>query len=69
MTGLRETSEASMVAAHKAGTAFWRYNRPVDATREHLASVARSCGWHGEDETAWLAGYYGAKARDQGWEE
>ena len=63
MTGLYETTEATMVAAHKAGMAYWQRNRPYDSTSESLAQVARSCGWHGDDMVAWLAGYYGAQAR------
>jgi hypothetical protein len=64
MSGLRETTEATMIAAHKAGMAFWRNNKPQDATREGLAWHARTCGWHGDDNDAWLAGFYGAKSRD-----
>jgi len=65
MTNLRETTEATMVAAHQAGRAYWRNNRPLDATREQLASHARSCGWRGEDEAAWLAGFYGEHKRSE----
>ena len=65
MTGLRETNEATMVEAHKAGRAYWRNNRPPDAvTLESLAALARSCGWHGADNEAWLAGYYGERRRE-----
>jgi len=54
----------SMLAAHKAGIAFWRMNRPVDATREALTFHARTCGWKTAAEIeAWLAGYYGEKRR------
>lgn len=60
---MRETTETTMIEAHKAGAAYWRRNKPVDATREALESLARSCGWHGEDCTAWLAGFYGEKSR------
>lgn len=56
-------TEATMVAAHQAGMAYWRRNKPYDATPDALASLARSCGWHGEDNDAWLAGFYGAKQR------
>ena len=62
--GRSESTESTMIEAHKAGMAYWRQNRPVDATRENLASHARTCGWHGADNKAWLAGYYGAKRRD-----
>jgi hypothetical protein len=61
MTNLREVTEATMVAARKAGAAYWRNNRPLDATREQLAFHARTCGWRAQDEIAWLAGYYRAK--------
>lgn len=61
---MRETTEATMAEAHKAGMAYWKRNRTVDATRDQLASLARSCGWHGEDNASWLAGYYGAQQRD-----
>jgi hypothetical protein len=66
MTGTRETTERTMIAAHQAGMAYWRSNRPHDATREGLESLARSCGWHGADCESWLAGFYGAKWRDLG---
>ena len=62
---LRETTEATMVAAHKAGAAYWRNNQPLDATRSGLAWHARTCGWYGEDEAAWLAGYYGEQRRQK----
>jgi hypothetical protein len=63
-TSLRETTEATMIAAHKAGVAYWRNTRAHDATRASLESHARSCGWHGEDNVAWLAGFYGAMRRE-----
>jgi hypothetical protein len=63
--GLRETSEATMIAAHQAGMAYWKRNKPTLATNENLESLARSCGWHGEDNVAWLAGFYGAKHREE----
>ena len=56
-------SEASMIAAHKAGVAYWRMNHSHDASPEGLAFHARTCGWKGEDAAAWLAGYYGEKKR------
>ncbi len=65
MSGLREVTEQTMVEAHKAGAIYWRLNRVYYATPEAMASVARSCGWHGEDTTAWLAGFYGAKRRSE----
>lgn len=52
-----------MVAAHKAGVAYWKQNKPAEATRDSLEALARSCGWHGEDSVAWLAGFYGARRR------
>ena len=63
MQGLRQINEESMIAAHKAGVAYWRMNRPAHASRGALTTLAKSNGWHGEDCTAWLAGFYGAKAR------
>jgi hypothetical protein len=63
---LRVSNEQTLIAAHKAGIAYWRNNRPVDATREALESHARSCGWHGADNTAWIAGYYGELRRMTG---
>ncbi len=65
MSGLRETNEQTMIAAHQAGMAYWKRNKPMNATWDNLASLARSCGWHGEDNVSWLAGFYGAKSRDQ----
>jgi hypothetical protein len=56
-------NEQTLVAAHKAGIAYWRMNRPVDATRDGLASHARTCGWDGEATDSWLAGYYGERRR------
>lgn len=66
---IRETNEQTMIAAHKAGIAYWRNNKPYTATRDSLLFHARTCGWHGTDSDneltdAWLAGYYGAMARD-----
>ena len=60
---MTEVTEATMIAAHKAGIAYWRNNRPHDATSVALLSLARSCGWHGENEAAWLAGYYAERLR------
>ncbi len=60
---IRETNEETMVQAHKAGVAYWNCNRPCEATREGLESLARSCGWHGDDMDSWVAGFYGAKRR------
>lgn len=65
MNGRHETTEATMVAAHKAGMAYWRNNKPRDAAHGDLESLARSCGWHGEDNLSWLAGFYGAKKREE----
>jgi hypothetical protein len=66
MTSLRETTEDTMIEAHKAGGAYWRNNRPMGkgVTVNKLASLARSCGWHGKDCEAWLAGFFGEKRRD-----
>lgn len=52
MNGLRATTEATMIAAHQAGMDYWNRNKPQTATRENLESLARSCGWHGEDNAA-----------------
>ena len=54
--------ETNMIAAHKAGRAYWRNNRPAD--RANAEQVARSCGW-GDAEllAAWMAGYFGERAR------
>ena len=60
---MTNTTEATMIAAHKAGIAYWRNNRPHYATREGLTTHAHTCGWHGEDNAAWLAGYYGERLR------
>ena len=66
MNGLHETTEATMIEAHKAGAAYWNRNKPHNATRDALELLARSCGWHGEDNAAWLAGFYGARQRETG---
>lgn len=63
MSGIREINEQSMINAHKAGRAFYKRNKP-NARRSDLESVARSCGWHDEDCTAWLAGFYGEQTRE-----
>lgn len=63
-TGLRQTTEQTMIAAHQAGVAYWKRNKSEGATDDSLALLARSCGWHGEDNTAWLAGYKGAQRRE-----
>lgn len=64
-----ETAEATLVAAHKAGQAYWHFHRMLPGMREipvaNLAGVARSCGWHGRDCEAWLAGFHGARNRDK----
>lgn len=62
--GIRETTEESMVAAHKAGLAYWQRNKPRDASRDQLESLARSCGWHGVDCDSFIAGVLGAKRRE-----
>jgi hypothetical protein len=56
---LCEVTERTLLAAHKAGVAYWLRNQP--GPNADVSSVARSCGWHGELEAAWLAGYYGAR--------
>jgi hypothetical protein len=54
--------ETNMIAAHQAGIAYWRNNRPAD--RANVEQVARSCGW-GESEllASWMAGYFCERAR------
>lgn len=64
VSGLYETTLETMLEANKAGAAYWNRNKPRDATREGLNSVARSCGWHGKDCVAWVDGFYGAVRRD-----
>lgn len=64
MCGLRETTEATMVAAHKSGAAYWRNNKPINATRSGIEWLGRSLGWHGDDNVAFVAGFYGAKKRE-----
>ncbi len=64
MSGLYESTEQTMIAAHQSGMAYWKRNKPHDAPYESLASLARSLHWHGADNYAWLAGLYGAKSRD-----
>jgi hypothetical protein len=56
-------TEQTMVEAHQAGMAYWKRNQPITTSRYNLESLARSCGWHGEDTAAWVAGFYGAKRR------
>ena len=54
--------EALMIEAHQAGRAYWRNNRP--AARANVEQVARSCGWSdAELLAAWMAGYFGERAR------
>jgi hypothetical protein len=67
MTHRSETNETTLIEAHKAGCAYWRANRPMGkgVTVNKLASLARSCGWHGADCEAWLAGFFGEKRREQ----
>lgn len=61
--GLFKVNEATMVAAHAAGVAYWTRNWPFLADVSELASHARSCGWHGELNDCWLAGFLGARSR------
>jgi hypothetical protein len=67
--GIRETTEESMVAAHKAGLQYWKRNKPRAADsvtlRENIESLARSCGWHGADCDSFVAGVLGAKRREE----
>ena len=48
MSGLTETTEASMVAAHQAGMAYWNRNKPYDATPENVKMLARTLGYRDE---------------------
>ena len=65
---MEQATEQSMIEAHKAGRAYWRMNRPHwSVTRDMLRFHARTCGWQGEDNDAWLAGYYGEMARNTSW--
>lgn len=67
LDGIREITEETMTAAHKAGMAYWYRNRPSDdVTIAGLISLAQSCGWHSEEAISWAAGYFGAKRRDGG---
>ena len=47
MSGLTEITEASMVAAHQAGMAYWNRNKPYDATPENVKMLARTLGYRG----------------------
>ena len=55
--------EERMLAAHRAGRAYWTRNRPAD--RANVESVARSCGWGDDAEllALWMAAYFGERAR------
>jgi hypothetical protein len=68
MTGLHESTMESRVRAHKAGATYWALNKPYDSNSESLAQVARSCGWHGDDMEAWLAGYWQAMSRERAYD-
>ncbi|HEX6826119.1 MAG TPA: hypothetical protein VF077_07355 [Nitrospiraceae bacterium] len=57
--------ERELIAAHKAGVAYWERNKPHEATQAGLEFHARTCGWHGELNGAWIAGFLGAKRREQ----
>jgi hypothetical protein len=63
MSGLTEITEASMVAAHQAGMAYWNRNKPYDATPENIKMLARTLGYHDADNESFCAGFYGAKKR------
>jgi len=63
MNGLRETNEQSMLQAHKAGRTYYRSNRPETVDLTTLRTLANSCGWHADDEDAWVAGYMGERKR------
>lgn len=62
--GIRDVNETSMVAAHKSGIAYWNRNKPAEATKDGLESLARSFGWHGVDADSFVAGVLGAKRRE-----
>jgi hypothetical protein len=63
MSGLYEITEDSMVAAHKAGIAYWQRNTPIGATADNIESLARSLGYHEGDMYAFIAGFFGARRR------
>jgi hypothetical protein len=54
------------LAARLAGAAYWRCNRPHEASHENLESLARVCGWRDDEIAAWLDGYYEAMERASG---
>jgi hypothetical protein len=62
---LYETTEATLVAAHKAGCAYWRRNRTMatDDMRK-LESLARTLGYHGEEQLCFMSGLLGTKRRE-----
>ena len=66
---IREINEQSMLEAHKAGRAYWHFHRMLPGVDKipvaNLAGVARSCGWHGRDCEAWLAGFAGERRRKE----
>jgi hypothetical protein len=63
MRGLTDVTEDSMIAAHKAGIAYWNRNKPGGASNESIESLARSLGYHDGDMLAFCAGLYGAERR------
>lgn len=63
ISSLHETTDATLIEAHKAGMAYWVRNMPDGASRVSLEMLARSCGWHEAECEAWVAGYYGARGR------
>jgi hypothetical protein len=62
-----DLSESAMVVAHQAGMNYWNSHRMLPSfrwvTAETMATAARSCGFHGCECEAWLAGFFGARKR------
>lgn len=63
---LYETTEQTLMHAHQSGVAYWKRNRPTQATRDNLRFLARSLGFRGEREDMFVAGVEGVKRREGG---
>lgn len=66
MNSLSEDTEANMVHAHQSGMAYWKRNKPLLATRSDITSLAHTLGYYRDQETAFVAGFFGAKRREGG---
>lgn len=64
MESLRDDTEENMVFAHQSGIAYWKRNRPLLATKANIVSLAHTLGYYGEQEIAFVAGFFGAKRRE-----